>query len=183
MPRNSNNVYTFKRDAADTDFSVAGPSFPYLNAEQMTFNRIVNATEFQALFDAYKINCCVFHFMIRSNAAGISTPVYFPKLCVAWDYDDDTTPASINELKEYKTYREMVFDRSYSFKVYPAFASPVYLSAVSSSYRAMRGFLDMASIAVPHYGFKWGVYGAHPTSAEFSWSIRVTYYCTCKHQR
>lgn len=117
-----------------------------------------------------------------SNATGSAAPLMYH--CI--DYNDASIPANLGTVTQYGNVRSKCLSVETGpviRKIQPKFPQVVYASAVSSSYKAARGFLTN-NIDVPHYGLKGGVVmatGAGGGTNIGFMNIEVAYTFQCKN--
>jgi len=159
----------------------------YLNSMYFALNQVVGSSDFTNLFDEYRINCVVVKLIPRVNtvqtlANGTEIPNnYVPNLHWVYDYDDANVPSNTDTLLEYGNYRVKAFDRPITWKIKPKYALAAY-SGAFTSYKPMRGWLDVASPSIQHYGVKFAVDTLQP-SQYTSFVIRPIYYISFRNTR
>lgn len=137
-----------------------------------------NSSEFTNLFDMYRIDKVKIRFMPRANSAEVGSNQGQVKLFTAIDYDDITTPASIQELLQYENCKVSNTTNITTRVLKPKFASEVYQSATSTAYGARSGWIDCSNPLVQHYGIKWALQQLPAGSQSFD--LHIKYYLSFK---
>lgn len=137
----------------------------------------------EALYDRYRLRWVKAEVFPRQNSVDAAqlTGTYTgsPSLVSVVDKDDDTTPASYNELLQYNNTKTHQFDKPFSrtFKPYAALAaySGAFTSYASSSDKT---WFDVASPDIRFYGFKLGTfpYSAANNGDSPIWDVIFTMY-------
>lgn len=156
------NLHHFRRNMS-FDFIYMQPeggSAPaYARGYQFQLDQLPNYTEFTNLFDMYRINFVVMRFIptgtqVQTNVDGNGEEV--PLMYVVIDYNDGSTPADENELKQYGNCKVMAINKPLTLKFRPRTASPVYRDGASAAYlqNDAKLWLDCNYANVPHYGVR-----------------------------
>lgn len=131
---------------------------------QFTLNDLPNASEFIAMFDAYKIIKAT--VTLRPNVqpavvglpfSGSDTPKAGGEFYWYKDYDDAGNPTSIaevNQVPDRKVF-SIVDQKTHKMTIYPCYSKSVFSSVTATGYGPGRGWLDLTYPSVPHYGIKW----------------------------
>lgn len=190
------NTHRFTRYAANTsivDVTAPGTS----NNHVFTLDKIVNASEFQSLFDQYRIDKVVVTYRLITNpdssnilntAGAFPQPTnWFPSVWSIVDYDDNSS-MNINEMKERIGVKHRILkpDRPLKYVVRPKVLVQTYRTAVSAGYAPKSLFVDMTNIDIPHYGLKTTIdTGGLTTGAQQPFRIQqeFKYFFTCKNVR
>jgi len=123
-------------------------------------------SEFQALFDFYRIDWVDYTFVIKTTQGAFLTPTIF----IAEDHDDDDVP-SLTALMEKQSSRMITFggDRtSVTLRVVPNVLRQVFQTGVTPGYeRAPPGtWLDCAQPSIKHYGLKYWIQNFNSSTAN-----------------
>lgn len=145
-----------------------------------------NYSEFQNLFDQYKIHCVVISFvptftennffdMLNAEVSAM------PRIQSIIDLDDDTALGSENEMLQYQYVKKTRGNRVHTRKIFPRVQSPVYDNLLSFGYATNRGkpWIDTTKADVPHYGLKVMVDAVTSSTSAVNmdlWRIEATYY-------
>lgn len=155
-------------------------------------NSMVNPTDFTNLYDQYRMNKIVMKFRLVSDPAGAggststNTGALVPRLFWYIDYDDATTPASLNEMRErakcklapLSAYKPIVV------KWTPSCLVTGYESGVSSMYiPKFKQWVDMADFGTQFFGIKFAIDEFSNVATPFAVEIEVKYYFSCKNVR
>jgi len=189
--RSSSTVNHFKRVGNSVSLALTAAP-PFLSAVYFQFSSIITYADFTNLYDEYRINCCVLKFYCLNGALNQPTDIDTGSsnqmmLHTVIDTDDANTPGSIAELENYGTYKQTLFKGGvcYKFKVYPRQAAAVYRGGATWGYATRKGWVDMGSTDVQHYGFKWAVDGYNVATANQhpTFIIRPVFYFSCRKVR
>jgi len=133
-----------------------------VGAISVQLNQVLTA-DFSALYDEYRI--CAVTWKIWPDLTTVdsaeqisglpSDPGMFEMVV---DYDDANAPIA-TELYEYQTYRNFRFlgrNQPITSTIVPRVSAQFYETAVTTQYGSKaKQWLDLASAAVPHYGWKY----------------------------
>lgn len=175
-------VHQYKRTCQKLQLAGSAPYAPLLSSFLFVANDVPNFSDFTGLYDQYKINMVILKFRLYNTpdaqAAGVNQSNY-PTLYYARDYDDVTTPASLNEIRERGDCQQRILraDRYVYIKIKPKLLMPIY-QPVSNTYAPIRSRpIDMTAIATPHYGLKWAI--DNLANPNFLLTVEADYYFTC----
>lgn len=133
-----------------------------LGAISVALNQVLT-TDFSALYDEYRISAVTWKIWpdlttvdSAEQISGLpSDPGMFEMVV---DYDDENSPIA-SELYEYQTYRNFRFlgrNQPITSTIVPRVSQAYYQTALIQAYGSKgRQWLDLASPAVPHYGWKY----------------------------
>lgn len=163
------NVHSFKRWAVSSTklggATAAGAGY----AEAFTFNQLPSYSEFDVLYDRYMLTTVVFKVQLINNPdAGYyvanntlaNAANWYPKFWYVTDYDDDTTPTTLDELKQYAKTKHFVLqpNKEYKIVIKPAVNIQTYRTATTTGYAPKwKQWIDIAQTDVPHYGLKYWI--------------------------
>lgn len=158
---------------------------PYTSSITVQFSNLINSSEFEALFDQYKITYVVHKFYMRvtPDAQTAATAVY-PKLYWYVDPDDSTLPANLSEMRERSSTRMAVLrpDRPVVVKYKPTILQEIYRSGITTAYAPRKPmWLDLAYNNVIHYGVKYAIDTF--TNTNYFLDVETKYYFACKTVR
>ncbi len=170
-------VYTFRRSCSLGNVSVgvtgAGDGISFQLSD------LPNATDFTSLFDQYRFLEVRFKFVPTSAPFGPSTSATdFPKLMTVIDYDDATSPASADELRQYDTLQITPNTKAVERIIQPPRAALAAYSGAFTSYAesTLDQWFDCASDGIQFYGLKWYVPPISVVSGSYVlWTIECTY--------
>ena len=189
------NTHRFTRYAANTSvLSVTASSAA--NNHEFKLSNIVNAAEFQDLFDQYKINKVVVTYQLitnpdatnYTNSASSAQPAnIYPTVWSIPDYDDSSA-LTIDQMKERIGVKNRVLrpNQKMVFVVRPKILVQTYLTAVSTGYAPKSMFVDMSTATIPHYGLKTVIdIAGYTPNVGFPYLIKqdFKYFFTCKNVR
>ncbi len=142
-------VYTFNRTYISTGItgSTTVDQFGALNFQLGSFP---NSSEFTTLFDQYRFAQVTVTFIPVSSGQS-TAPLY-----TVLDYDDSTTPTSVNDLFQYGNLMMSQSGQTVLRTVTPAFDVAAYSGAFTSYALSAKGqWCDVASPNVQWYGVKY----------------------------
>lgn len=167
IPRSMLNTHHFKnhkfvKNWLAIDLNGTDQGFNY----NFTLSDLVNTAEYTALYDRYRINYVVMKLIPRYNTNLILSDVdsatvqpattnYFdnrnyglPEIMTAIDYDSAVTPASINDIMEYRTYKRTLGSKEHIRSLKPRLLVDSSNIGVSMA----KKWIDCDKPNVPHYG-------------------------------
>ncbi len=179
MPRR-NPVYTFTRSCSKG--TITATNGETLTALSFTLNDVPLPSDFTSLFDQYRIIQVILEFIPVTQPFGPSTTATdLPSVHTVIDYDDDTTPTSINTLRQYSTH-QIVSNQSYFKRVLtPRFTIAAYSGAFTSySLGPVNTWQDANSPGIIYYGVKVGTSPVTTVSGSFIlYNVEATYTIQC----
>jgi len=178
QPRISNQMYKFQRwvNVVDVTQTAGADSFA---TYQFMLNDISSTTDFSALFDQYRFVAVKAEFRPRFDFGALGSVAVnkLPRLYSVLDYDDNTAPTLISTLREYQSCKMTRFDMDHVRLLKPHMAL-IALDGVGTTSRAnlTPQWLDLADMAIKHYGIKIGVEGGVGGQTNLqSWSVDFLY--------
>lgn len=178
-------VHWFKRRGQATTIIGNGVANSQYYGFNFTLSSVINASEFSALFDQYRITGLKLNFyMVRNlgNAAVVNG--IRPRMYIVTDYDTSTSPASFDELREYSNCRVHQFDEAkpFSYFLRPKILAEVYRTAVSTGTAPRRPpWVSTTHLDLQHFGVRLGIENILDT--DVSIVIEPTFYFGCKNVR
>lgn len=182
-------VHSFKRMARD-GFSYTGnvaynPLLVTWSANWINLALVVNASDFANLYDQYRINFVVFKVWLKIDpGAQTAATASYPKLYWYRDYDDNTAPGSLNEMRENVKCKVAVLNpnRPITIKFKPNTLQLLYQSTIANQFKPVFGqWLDMSSTNTPHYGIKVAIDDL--TNTNYKVEVETTFYFQCRQPR
>lgn len=130
---------------------------------------MANSGEFTALFDNYRINKVLYRWVLRRDVVtetNNATPtantltMNYPRVSWVHDFNDQLSPASIQQLRQHANLREFIFSESrLQSKWYSINVSTLELmyrtSVTSATGPQWRQWIDTSLTDIPHYGIKY----------------------------
>jgi len=178
MTLSNGGLTTVSTSAGGTTHGTFGVAF--------TLSALPNNNEITALFDQYRISWVEVEIIPEWNMAytafssGNGTMGGWFHHVV--DYDDAAAPTAsqtgVAELAQYPSYRCVPITSQIKVALKPKVALAAYAASAFTSYAsATDQWIDCASTAVEHYGFKGVIEVAAPSSAtvyaNFRWVVRM----------
>lgn len=187
--RVGSTVYSYRRMIANGGQIVGNAvNAPYLgsySSAQLQLGNVVNVSDFQNLYDQYRINYVVIKFWLKIDpGAQAAASASFPKLYWYRDYDDATVPANLNEIRENQKARVAVMhpNRPITIKFRPNSLALLFSSGVASQYKpTWRQWMDMGTVTSQHYGIKYAIDDL--TNTNYKVDIEGTLYFQCRQAR
>lgn len=193
------NTHRFTRYANTSPSVVSigdGTITQFNNNHVFTLGAVVNATEFQQLFDQYRIDKVVVTYQLVNNPDAnnslnsltlVNQSNWYPTVWSVADYDDNAA-TNISEMKERIGVKNRILkpNQKMKFVVKPKVLVQTYRTAVSSGYAPKSLFVDMTNQDVPHYGLKTVIdFAGIPPASSQQYKIlqEFKYYFTCKNVR
>lgn len=186
QPRIGNHIYPFVRRLTSSDVSqVAGADT--FKTYRFELNDVSDTADFTDLFDQYRFRAVRMEFRPRFNYAnpGDVTVNRLPRFYSVIDYDDNTAPTLINQLREYQTCKETRWDQDHVRMIAPRIAVGVLDNAAISSLKNTKAdWIDLAYLTVNHFGIKIAIEGGVAGQANLqSWSVDLEYFLEFKQVR
>lgn len=176
-------VHWFKRRSSVSVIVGNGVTNNQFFGFNFALSSLINAAEFSALFDQYKITgISLAFYLTRSMANAAQVNGVRPRLYIVTDYDTSTTPASFDELREYSNCRIWNFDGERPFRYFlrPKVLHEVYRTAVSTGTAPGRPpWVSTAHLDLQHFGIRLGVENIF--DPDVSIVIEPTIYFGCKN--
>lgn len=178
-------VHRFTRMYGQVNIAGNAAYFPYLNSSTFQLSDLPNATEFTSLFDQFKLTHVKMYVHLRKDPGAQSAAnAIYPRMYVVRDFTDATTPATIDELRQYSTCQCKVLEpnKRVSFNIKPALLQAAYRSAVSTAYSPVwNRWVDVAYADAPHYGIKYAIDDL--TNTNYSVWIEYKYWFSCRNTK
>lgn len=176
-------VHWFKRRAAATPIVGNGVTNNQFIGLNFTLSSVINAGEFSALFDQYKITGISLKFYLTRNTANASVVNgAIPRLYIITDYDTSTSPASFDELREYSNCKIWNFGSSKPFTYFfrPKILNEVYRTAVSTGTAPVRPpWVSTSHLDLQHFGIRLGL--ENILDPDIAIVVEPTFYFGCKN--
>lgn len=148
-------------------------------------SRMTAYTDLAILYDQYKIDMVELRISwspkltlnANVNAPGQST---YPLLYYFKDYDDSTSPSSLNNMKERGNLRQVRINPNKIIKIYikPSVLTEIASGGITALKPEWSNIIDMGNVDVPHYGLKIGI-DHLPNFAQGSLDVEEVYHITC----
>lgn len=124
---------------------------PTLYGFNFSLNDLPNYTEFTALYDQYKINAVRFTMLPQQTQSisigSVNNPIANARVFSAIDYNDGSAPASVDELREYKTCKSTSILRPHKRYIY----KPKYVDTTGTT---RSGWVATSSPGLNYFGLK-----------------------------
>ena len=173
MNKISRAVHSFKRTVnlgtALTQISSVGTVTNYSQGFPFRMNQVPNYTEYQALYDQYKLTGVSFKIMPKwtnpGNGANSTTIAGVGQIISVIDYDDTLAPLTRDELLEFQTAKVTACNKQHVRYIKPKMLNLVYRTVSTQGYSVVPSkYLDMALVDVPHFGLKVWIDGPNVNS-------------------
>lgn len=176
-------VHWFKRRASATTFQGDNVQNSRFFGTTFALSGVINAAEFSALFDQYKITGIKLNFYLVRNLGNAANVVGIrPRMYIVTDYDTSTSPTSFDELREYSNCRVHQFDDSkpFTYFIRPKILNEVYRTAVSTGTAPQRPpWVSTAHLDLQHFGMRLGI--ENILDSDVSIVMEPTLYFGCKN--
>lgn len=175
------NVHHFKRTFTLTPINSA--TSPVFGGYAFTLSQLPNASEFQNLYDQYRINKILIRFVPNRSESNVQTGTTagIAQFNTILDYNDATAPTTLNELYEYANWR-MTRGISIHKRLFTP-ASVDFVSGVggaaSGSNPTWKQWLSTSADGIQHFGLKYGL-GATAAAQDIIITPYVTVFFSCK---
>lgn len=176
-------VHQFKRSCQKLQIQGNAIYAPYTNAFTFSLSDLPVVSDFASLYDQYKLNFVILKIRLYNTPdaqSGFINSSNYPTLYYVKDYDDDSIPTSLNQLREHGDCQTRVLrPNAYTYiKLKPRLLSPIYVSALSTTYAPIRARpIDFAQTTTPHYGMKFAI--DNFTNINMLVDMQADYYFTC----
>lgn len=174
-------IYDFVRSFVSVNAIALTNTIDTLTGFQYALNQLPNYTEFTSLYDEYRIKYIKVEFLpkfdsvVMPDVTGVTNTARMGYLFSAVDYDDSSSPSSLETILQYQTMKRTKTSDVHSRYWSPCTAKEYYVSGVSSGYgREKAPWLDCESVSVPHYGLK--IAGQLPGPGTVYYDAHVTYH-------
>lgn len=178
-------VHAFRRMTAPAQIIGSVAYAPYLSTSGCSLSQVINATDFANLFDQYRINFVVLKFWLKIDpGAQTASTASYPKMYWYRDYDDNTVPGSLSEIRENSKAHVTVMNpnRPVTIKFKPNTLQLLFQSGVANQYKPVFSqWLDMSTTTTYHYGIKYGIDDL--TNTNYRVDIEQTIYFQCRQPR
>lgn len=183
----SNKTHMFKRNVELLD--VASGATDTFGAYNFSLNDVPGVTEFEQLYDSFRINMVKVSFIPLSNvtvssSTGASTALtaYSNRLFTVIDKNDSVPAASIDELRQYSTVKWSPNSRIHKRIIYPRLISE---TSGAGTYNVKgKPWIAMnstASLNSNYYGLKWGLEGSQVATQAYR--VEAVYYLEFKSSK
>jgi len=151
-------------------------------ARQFNLSQVPNRTEFTNLYDQYQIKGVKISLIPRfTEALSTGTAQTIGNMWSCLDYDDASTPTSIDTLLQYQNVKRTRTNQVHSRFLKPAVAREVFNTGIATAYSPQKNvWLDCTSDTVEHYGIK---FWFDSTPAGVTYDIVIKFYLAFKNVR
>ena len=172
-------IYRFVRYTSGLGTFIANNILASYGGYNFSLNDLPNVTEFTSLFDMYKINAIKISFIPQMteniSATSANNPYANTRFFSAIDYNDSSTPTTIDELRQYSTCKYTPILKTHTRMIY----KPKILD--SSSY-SVSPWMSTASPSANYFGLKVGVEPTQSTvTTSFEYKIEAKFYMSFKN--
>lgn len=175
-------VYDFKRQLFYENLFIVSTGVPVGYAFEQKLSQLTNSSEFTNLFDQYMIKKIVVKLIPKITQHNLATTTTgnsdLPQVHSVIDYDDATTPTSLNQLVEYQSYKMTRGNQVHT----RTFVPRVELSAGGAdSAPKPYQWIDCDSSSVNHRGMKVWFNAPQSTGVSVYYDMLVKVYFSCKN--
>lgn len=191
----SPRIHSFKRTTEVATYTITDNSTVNNYALNFRLNLLPNYTEFTSLFDAFRICGVKIWFLYTSNSSDTTGAITGARAWDFWihsiiDHDDSTALSTVADYQQAESYKiNKITDRKIGRWIRPKVANAAYAGGAFSGYSEPKRnqWIDAASPAVEHYGFKFGIdctnLGGVGNYTVGKLQCFATYYIQCKGTR
>lgn len=176
-----NDLHFFRRNFATGDLVGNATYTPWLQGLSFSLGQMPNVSDFTTLFDRYMITHIRARYYLKIDpSAQTAAAASYPRFYYVKDYDDDTNPTSLDQLREHSKCRTVVMNpnRPVEINFKPAVLSEVYRGIATTSYSPKwKQWIDMAHTDVKHYGIKYGIDDLSNTNYKVTTEFTVWFRC------
>lgn len=180
VPRELSNdrIHYVKRTANGGTFTVSNLAFTGVG-QQFSLNQVPAFSEFTALYDQYKINAIKVIFLPpftgRMTILSIDSPQTSARFMSAVDYNDNTGPANMDEIRQYESCKMTQIHEKHERYI----PSPKF---INSSGQNVNDWISTSSPSTAHFGIKFGADPTNQTNTlSFQYNIEVVFYLAFKN--
>lgn len=176
--------------AVGADPSGVANSYTFGGAFQFQLTDLPAYSDFQNLFDQYRIDQVDIEVSQVQNAASAGNPAsQMMTIMYAPDFDDANVPTLASNLTERQRMKQWTFrgdGKPLRISVQPRVAVPLYRAGITSPYSvaSQQTFIDMADSDVPHYGLKFWIQDAFSSTSVYTGEthlrFKMKYHISCK---
>lgn len=148
----------------------------YFDSQSFKLSDISDYTAFTALFDTYRIMGVSYTLVPITNA--YTSAAQQPNVVLAADYNDISTPTSMEKMLNRQGAKMQSFNRPVSKYIKPAVADGVYGSIATNYGQVKNKWIATSDPNTPMYGMKIGVQGAPNQSVTYQ--LRIKFYLQFK---
>lgn len=180
IPRVS-ETFTMRSTTVQTSRIIQSATVDVRVATGFTLADLDDYASYTSVFDQYRIDAVTLTIHADNNAIGLvtnSTTTLSP-LYIVIDYDNNTTPSTVNTLREYDNCMVVAPGESAQRTFKPHAALAAYAGAFTSYANVESEWLDCASPSVLHFGYKYAVPAGTTGQTQLqSWIVERTYWVT-----
>lgn len=172
--KSGQKIHYFTRHVDLGGFDITNGTSATYASYTFELNQIHNYTDFTAMYDSYRIKAVKLTFIpvtnvtFRSNTSNLAVEgtAFSGRFFSCLDFNDSTTPSSVNQVREYKNAKWTPYTRIHKRFLYP---KVLYRLDENVNVNATQPWIPTASANVEHYCVK--VAFEHPST-----SLTGTYY-------
>lgn len=173
-------VHHFKRTFTLTP--LASSTATSYGAYNFQFQELPNYTEFQNLYDCYRINKIVMKFVPNHNSSEFGSTKAMCEFNSVLDFNDVTVPTALTQLYEYQNWRMTRGNR-----IHTRMWTPSVLTVISTTSATnyigdapkYKQWLNTSQADIEHYGLKYA-FGATNAAGDVYFTPYITVYFSCK---
>lgn len=178
-------VQYFTRTAFYGSLFTVGTSAPAPAVSQFSLNQVPNFSEMTQLYDQYQIKAIKYTLIPKFtnnelNIGGGASAGILGNVWSVLDYDDSTTPLTLQELLQYQNIK-----RTRQDKVHKRYFKPKVAQTIGSNISPKANvWLDCNTASTPHFGVKlWFDALAGVSNTNITFDLVVKYYMAFKNVR
>lgn len=169
-------VHYFKRHVDRGTLTSDGTGTETFGTFTFTLQDVPGYTEFTNLYDSYKIVAVKIMFLpIYDNTnSGINYSIFYERMMSVIDFNDNTTPSSLSELREYRNCKVTPNNKIHKRYFYPK----MLLDGIAT----VSPWLETSTTSTNYYGIKYGWEQATGETAS-RWRVECVYYMKFKSSK
>lgn len=180
-----NRIYTVVQNIDTTYYLTQAALTESTLGFNFKLSDVAQYTSFQTLFDQYRID--EVQMIIRPTGQAQYIVGYanqkIPLLYTVLDYDDNTSPTGVSQLKEYANCQVSLYE-TVCVRFVPHAATAAYSGAFTSFANVRPPWIDIAYPSILHYGVKMACEaGLSGQTALQYWDISVKYRISFRNVR
>lgn len=180
------DIHSFKRMATGGSPITGSVAYiPFLSGAAFSLSSLVNVSDFSNLFDQYRITYIVVKYWLKIDpSAQAAASASYPRFFWYRDYDDSTSPSSLDEMRENGKCKCVVMypNRPVTIAFKPNLLNTLFNSGITSTYQPVwNTWVDMTNTGTTYYGYKYGIDDL--TNTNYRVTSETTMYFQCRQSR
>lgn len=179
-------VHYFKRTDYNSGFITATSTGDTFGTQVFSLASVPDVGDFTSLYDQYAIKMVKWTLIPRGNSMDVQTGLATGQSMGVFssiDYDDNTSPTSIDELCQYQNMKMTKSTQMHKRLLKPRVRNAVIGSAgvIANGYTTRTTWVDCNNTTVPHFGLKFALQQL-PNGTQI-YDLKIDYYLAFKNVR